>query len=119
MTTTTMRDVGRAAYQRVTDPVGTSYLLHAAPSGYLSFSVHVPQGPVVALMQAFGATVVNRVVFGGGWTLLVWRSDAYAPKRGRLHKERFAGRTEAVAAFDRMAVTIRRSGLERTPRARR
>lgn len=115
---TTTRDAGRAAYRRVTDPLGTDHLLHAAPSGYLSFSVHVPQGPVVALMQAFGARIVNRVVFGGGWTLQVWRSDAYAPKRERLHKERFASRAEAVAAFDRMAVTIRRSGLKKTLHAR-
>ena len=55
--------------------------------------------------------IVNRLVFRGGWTLLAWRSDAYAPKRQRLHKERFACRAEAEAAFDRMADTIRRSGL--------
>ena len=89
---------------------GTSYLLHAVPSGYLGSSVHVPQGPVEALIQTFGAGIVNRVVFRGGWTLLVWRSDVYAPKRERLHKERFSGRAEAVAALDRTAVTIRRSG---------
>ena len=110
--TTTTRDAGRGAYRRVTDPIGTSYLLHAVPSGYLGFFAQWPQGPVEALIQTVGATIVNRVIFGGGWTLLVWRSDADAPKRERLHKQRFASRAEAVAAFDRMAVTIRRSGLK-------
>jgi hypothetical protein len=33
-------------------------------------------------------------------------SDAYAPKRERLHKERYAGQREAVAAFDRLAATL-------------
>jgi hypothetical protein len=55
--------------------------------------------------------VVNRLLFRGGWTLLAWRSDEYAPKRERVHKERFARQAEAVAAFDRMADTIRRTGL--------
>jgi hypothetical protein len=81
------------------------------PSGHLGFSVHLPQGPLEALIQTFGVKVVNRLVFRGGWTLLAWRSDVYAPKRQRLHKERFACRAEAEAAFDRMADTIRRSGL--------
>jgi hypothetical protein len=81
------------------------------PSGHLGFAVYVPQGPVEALIQTFGVKVVNRLVYRGGWTLLAWRSDEYAPKRQRLHKERFANRAEAVAAFERMADTIRRSGL--------
>jgi hypothetical protein len=43
--------------------------------------------------------------------VLAWRSDEYAPKRERVHKERHAGRAEAVEAHDRLATTIRRSGL--------
>ncbi len=109
MTTNDTRSKG--VYQRLTDPDGTRYLLHAVPSGYLGFSVYMPQGAIEALIQTFGVKVVNRLVFGGGWTLLAWRSDTYAPKRQRLHKERFACRAEAEAAFDRMADTIRRSGL--------
>ena len=81
------------------------------PSGYLGFSVYMAQGALEALIQTFGVKIVNRLFFRGGWTLLAWRSDAYAPKRQRLHKERFACQAEAVAAFDRMADTIRRSGL--------
>jgi hypothetical protein len=53
----------------------------------------------------------HRLVFRGGWTLLAWRSDAYAPKRQRLHKERFADQAAALAAFERMATTIREAGL--------
>jgi hypothetical protein len=85
--------------------------LHAVPSGYLGFSVYMVQGPVEALVQTFGVKIVNRLFFRGGWTLLAWRSDAYAAKRERVHKERFAGEAEAVAAFERMADTIGRSGL--------
>jgi hypothetical protein len=109
--TTTNDTRGKGVYQRLTDPDGTRYLLHAVPSGHLGFSVYMPQGPIEALIQTFGVKVVNRLVFRGGWTLLAWRSDVYAPKRQRLHKERFASRAEAEAAFDRMADTIRRSGL--------
>jgi hypothetical protein len=110
MTTNKTTDVGRGVYERVTDSTGTTYLLQAVPSGHLGSSVHVPQGPVEALIQTVGVRIVNRVFFRGGWTLLAWRSDVYAPKRERVHKERFAGRAEALAAFDRLAATIRRSG---------
>ena len=109
--TTTNDTRGRGVYQRLTDSDGTRYLLHAVPSGYLGFSVYMPQGALEALIQTVGVKVVNRLVFRGGWTLLAWRSDAYAPKRQRLHKERLACRAEAEAAFDRMADAIRRSGL--------
>jgi hypothetical protein len=44
MTTTDTRGAG--VYQRLTDPEGTRYLLHAVPSGYLGFSVYMPQGPI-------------------------------------------------------------------------
>lgn len=63
------------------------------------------------MIQTFGVKVVNRLVFRGGWTLLAWRCDVYAPKRQRLHKERFACRTEAEAASDRMADAIRRPAV--------
>ena len=108
---TTTNDVGRGVYQRVTDPTGTRYLMHAAPSGYLGFSVYLPQGPIEALIQTVGVKIVNRLIFRGGWTLLAWHSDAYAPKRERVHKERFASQAEARAALERLAATIRRSGL--------
>jgi hypothetical protein len=99
---TTTNDVRRGIYQRVTDPTGTKYLLHAVPSGCLGFSVYTAQGPIEAVVQTIGATIVNRLVFRGGWTVFAWRSDAYAPKRERLHKERFATKAEALAAFDRL-----------------
>jgi hypothetical protein len=108
-TTNDTRRKGR--YQRVTGPDGTRYLLHAVPSGYLGFSVYLPQGPLAALIQTLGVRIVNRMVFRGGWTLLAWRSDAYAPKRERVHKERFADQAAALAAFERMATTIREAGL--------
>ena len=109
--TTTGETRRRGRYERVTDPSGERYLLHAVPTGYLGFSVYVAQGPVEALVQTFGVKVVNRLLFRGGWTLLAWRSDVYAPKRERVHRERFASQAEAVAAFERMADTIRRTGL--------
>jgi hypothetical protein len=108
---TATNDVGRGVYQRITDPAGTRYLVHAVPSGYLGFSPYVPQGPIESLIQTVGVKIVNRVMFRGGWTLLAWRSDVYAPKRERVHKEHFASQAEALAAFDRLVATIRRSGL--------
>jgi hypothetical protein len=107
---TTTKDVGRGTYERVADPAGTTYLLHAVPSGHLGFSVYMAQGPLEFLIQTCGTKIVNRLVFRGGWTLLAWRSDVYAPKRERMHKERFATKEEALAAFDRLAVTIRGHG---------
>jgi hypothetical protein len=35
---TATNDVSRGVYQRITDPTGTRYLVHAVPSGYLGFS---------------------------------------------------------------------------------
>jgi hypothetical protein len=69
------------------------------------------QGPVEALVQTIGVTIVNRLFFRDGWTVLAWRSDAYAPKRKRLHKERFATEEDALAAFDRLVAVAARSGL--------
>jgi hypothetical protein len=108
---TTTKDASRGTYERVTDPAGTTYLLHAVRSGYLGFSVYMPQGPLELLIQTCGAKVVNRLVFRGGWTVLAWRSDAYAPKRERVHKERYGSQAEALAAFGRLAATIRGRGL--------
>ena len=108
---TTTKDAGRGAYERVTDPTGTTYLLHAVPSGHVVFSVYMPQGPLEFLIQTCGGRFVNRLIFRGGWTLLAWRSDVYAPKRERVHKERFASQAEALAAFDRLVATIRGRGL--------
>ena len=52
--TTTNDTRSRGVYQRLTDPEGKRYLLHAVPSGHLGFAVYVPQGPVEALIQTFG-----------------------------------------------------------------
>ena len=109
--TTTNDTRSRGRYERVTDPAGARYLLHAVPSGHLGFSVYAAQGPIEALVQTVGVKIVNRLVFRGGWTVLAWRSDAYAPKRERVHKERFGSEAEAVAAVERMADAIRRTGL--------
>ena len=103
---TTTNDVGRGAYQRVTDPSGTSYLLQVAPSGYLQWSVYIPQNLPGLLWQTVGTRLANLLVFRGSWTVIAWRSDACAPKRERLHKERYPSGTEAVAAYDRLAATL-------------
>ena len=58
--TTTNDTRSRGVYQRLTDPEGKRYLLHAVPSGHLGFSVYMPQGPVEALIQTFGVKVANR-----------------------------------------------------------
>ena len=95
---TTTIDLGRGRYQRVTDPTGATYLVQVVPSGYLSFSVHLAQGPVETLIQILGATIVNRVVFRGGWTLLAWGGAAVGPQR----------RGGAAGACTRSASPVRR-----------
>jgi hypothetical protein len=57
-------------------------------------------------IQTIGVKIVNRVIFRGGWTVLAWRSDIYAPKRERVHKQRFPSQAEAVAAFDQLVATL-------------
>ena len=106
---TMTKDVGRGAYERVADPAVHIPAARRA-LGHLGFSVYMAQGPLEFLIQTCGTKIVNRLVFRGGWTLLAWRSDVYAPKRERMHKERFATKEEALAAFDRLAVTIRGHG---------
>jgi hypothetical protein len=59
--TTTSDTRSRGRYERVTDPEGTRYLLHAVPTGYLGFSVYMVQGPIEALVQTFGVKIPNRV----------------------------------------------------------
>ena len=77
-----------------------------APSGYLQWSVSIPQNLPGLLCQTAGAKPANVLVFSGSWTVIAWRSDVYVPKRERLHKQRHPSRTEAVAAYDRLAATL-------------
>jgi hypothetical protein len=100
----------RGLQRRVTDPAGQQYLLQAAPSGYVSWSVYTIQGPVEYLWWKLG-TAVARVGFRGGWTLTVWQGDAIAPKRTRVRKVRYPDRAAALAAFDEVAAEIPRRGL--------
>ena len=102
----TTSEVGRGTYKRVTNATGTTYLLQVVPSGYLQWSVYIPQNLPGLLWQTLGAKLANLLVFRGSWTVAAWRSDAYAPKRERLHKERYPSQAEAVAAFDRLAATL-------------
>jgi hypothetical protein len=97
--------------RRVTDPGGTTYLLQAVPSGSVEWPVYAAQSLLAWLVQTVATTVVHRLVFRGGWTVLAWQSDVYAPKRRRVHKERFADEAEAQAALERLAGTAAGAGL--------
>jgi len=95
----------------VTDQSGTRYLLQAAPSGFVPWSVHTVQGPVEYCWYTLG-TAVARLVFRGGWTLVAWQGDVYAPKRTAVRKVRCPAREPATAESDRLAVEIERTGLQ-------
>jgi hypothetical protein len=103
----------RGMQRRVTDPAGQQYLLQAAPSGYVSWSVYTVQGPVEYLWWKLGMAVA-KVGFRGGWTLTVWRGDAIAPKRTRVRKVRYPDAPQAIAAFEEAAAEIARAGLRPT-----
>ncbi len=53
----------RGVQRRVSDPAGRQYLLQAAPSGYVQWSVYTVQGPLEYFWHTLG-TALARVVFG-------------------------------------------------------
>jgi hypothetical protein len=108
---TTMSTSGQGVRSRVADPDGTTHLLHAVPSGTLVWPVYAVQTPLAWVVETVGTKIVHRLVFRRGWTVLAWRSDALAPKRQRVYKQRYPGEAQALAALERLAGTISASGL--------
>jgi hypothetical protein len=94
----------------VPDPVGATYLLQAAPSGYVQWSRSGYQGPIGWIAHELGTKVVNRMVFRGGWTVTVWKGDRVAPKRTKVIKRRFATDAAAITAVHEVEAAIKESG---------
>jgi hypothetical protein len=73
----------------------------------VEWSYLTAQGPIGWAVHVFTTRVVNRLLFQGGWTVVVWRGDDLAPKRRTVVKRRYPTRPAAVEALDELA----RSGL--------
>jgi hypothetical protein len=101
----------RSIRRSVGGPDGSGYVLQAAPSGFIEWSPAGYQPLIGWFGHVVGTTLVNRLVFRGLWTLVVWRGDAIAPKRTTVHKQRYRTRAEATAALEDLARTIPRRGL--------
>jgi len=101
----------RGRYWRVTDPAGRAHLIQAAPTGTMSWSVHMPQGPIGWLGHAVGTRLINVLIFRRGWTVVVWQGDAIAPKRTRSLKHRHPTMDAAVAEAEQLAREIPGSGV--------
>ena len=89
--------------RRMPGPYGSTYLLQAAPSGFVEWSYLTAQGPFGWATHVLSTRVVNRLIFQGGWTVVVWRGDDLAPKRRTVSKRRYPTRLAAVAALDELA----------------
>jgi hypothetical protein len=57
---------------------------------------------------------LNRLVFWGGWTVVVWQGDEFAPMRRTVCKRRYRTRQDALAGLEELAVTINLSGTPLT-----
>jgi hypothetical protein len=101
---------GRGFRRKVTGPSGKTYLVQVAPSGFVQWSRGGVQGPVEWLIHALGTTLVNRLVFRGGWSVVVWEGDDMAPQRKKILTRRYRSEQEATEALEHLALTISRTG---------
>jgi hypothetical protein len=100
----------RGVRKEVTDPAGRTYLVQAAPSGFVQWSRGGHQPPVGFLAHTVVTWLLNRLVFRGGWTLVAWHGDWIARKRTRVAKQRYRTQAEAIEAWQELTATIVRSG---------
>jgi hypothetical protein len=100
----------RGVRRKLTDPSGNTYLVQAARSGFVEWSRGGYQGLPGFVVHTSVTWLVNRLVFAGGWTVVVWKGDQIAPKRNTVWKRRYRSQAEAVAALENVAATIARSG---------
>jgi len=96
--------------RRLTGRGGETYLLQAARSGFVQWSSLAPQSIGGWVLHCTGTALVNRLVFWGGWTVVVWQGDEFAPMRRTVRKRRFRTRQEALAGLQDLAVTIELTG---------
>jgi hypothetical protein len=95
----------------VVAPDGRTYLVQAAPSGFVQWSRGGVQGPLDFLVHTAVSRLLHRLVFRGGWTLVVWQGDRVAPMRTRVVKRRYPDEATALEAWEELAATVARSGL--------
>jgi hypothetical protein len=98
----------RGERRRLTDPSGKAYLLQAAPSGYVEWPTYGRQGVIGLVVNSGGGYLANRLIFRGGWTVVVWQGDDVAPKRTTVSKRRYRSQAEATVAMDEAAGLIAR-----------
>ncbi len=111
MTTQAERPSHRRGVRReLTDPDGRTYMVQAAPSGYVQWSRGGAQGPVGFVVHTVVTWLLNRLVFRGGWTLTAWQGDWIARKRTTVVKRRYPTHAQAIEAWEDLAATIVRSG---------
>jgi hypothetical protein len=100
----------RGIRRRVTAPSGQTYLGQVARSGFVEWSYLFPQSALGWAVHECSTWLANRLIYRGGWTVVVWQSDDIAPKRKVVVKRRFGTYSAAVAALEELAWTIERSG---------
>jgi hypothetical protein len=100
----------RGVQREVAAPDGRTYLVQVVPSGYVEWSPGAAQGPVGLVGHTVVTWLLHRLAFRGGWTVVAWQRDRFAPKRTRVVRHRYRDRTRALAAYEELASTIARSG---------
>jgi hypothetical protein len=103
----------RGVRREVAGPDGQSYLVQAAPSGFVQWSPGGAQGPVGFVVHTAVTWLLHRLVFRGGWTVVAWQGDWVARKRTTVVKRRYPDQASALAAWEHLASTIPRSGPPR------
>jgi hypothetical protein len=96
--------------RQVAGPDGQVYLIQAAPSGFVQWSRGSAQGPVGFAVHMVVTWLLHRLVFRGGWTVVVWQGDRVARMRTTVEKRRYPDRASALAAWEGLASTVARSG---------
>jgi hypothetical protein len=94
----------------VTDPSGETYLVQVARSGFVQWSRGGVQGPVEWVVHTVGTWLVNRLIFWGGWSVVVYRGDEIAPRREKILTRRYRNKEQAVEAMKDLQITISRVG---------
>jgi hypothetical protein len=98
----------RGVRRTVRDPAGRAYIVQAAPTGYVEWPTYGRQGVIGLVVNSGGGYLVNRLIYGGGWSMVIWQGDDTAPKRNKVVKRRYRTPAEATAAVDEAADLIAR-----------
>jgi hypothetical protein len=100
----------RGVRRSVTDPAGKKYLVQVAPSGFVQWSRGGAQGPIEWVVHTIVTWLVNRLIFWGGWSVVVYRGDEIAPQREKILTRRYRTKVSAVEAMKDLEIIIARVG---------